>query len=238
MSSSKLFIDSSEQINLSSNQASATALSLNASNASGGLQVNVGTGGVNINSIDGRINLDSKNAQVNLHSAQANTATSIALNASSGTGGITLLSGTGNTRVSTTGDISLESSTADGVVIRGVGANIGAHLSSRQDNSSPSSLRADGKIGTTVVTAYSTDMAGIVQVNSSGSGGNGSAFTVTFDQAYSLAPAVVVMPTNAAHINTANAIQVVSTTTGFTVTYNSNAATSCNWHYIVVGFPA
>lgn len=163
-------------------------------------------------------NLLYSSQQINIQSILPSSAVSIALNASTpGTGGITLLSGTGNTRINSTGEIQLESSDADGVRI-GAANQAGSHIISTQTAVPGATPGADFNAATVV----GTDMAGTINCTKA-AGGAAATVAVAFSQAYTATPKAVVVTSNDTSAAAGIYVSALSNT-GFTITVTTTSA--------------
>jgi hypothetical protein len=128
-------IDGALQINLESTQAAATAISINASNAAGGVVVNAGTGGIALNTTGaiafnpgtatifdvatGNLTLEATTGSVIVEGGAA-SATAVHLDATlNAAGGVTIDAGTGGIDLDTTGALSLDGAAASNVTVTG-----------------------------------------------------------------------------------------------------------------------
>lgn len=102
-----------------------------------------------------------------------------------------------------------------------------------QQTTAPAAAAAGANV-TSAVLSNATDVAGVLDITSSGAPLAGAQATVTFDSPYATAPVVLVMPANgpAAGVGA----YITRTTTGFTVNFIGvpAAATSHLFHYMVI----
>ncbi len=122
------------------------------------------------------------------------------------------------------------------------GNNVGlalkdGHLQIQQ--SSAPTINAEAGAGTSASASVSnaTDVAGNAALTTGSAGyAAGAQVTVNFAKAYTVAPIVMLTPTNANAANGARQVYVVPTTTGFTINFGSadSAATNYSWSYQVI----
>jgi hypothetical protein len=106
------------------------------------------------------------------------------------------------------------------------------HWTSLQ-GSTPTAAAAGANV-TSAALANETDVAGTIDITTSGSPASGAQATVTFDAAYATAPIVVLTPANAAAAG--EQVYVTRTTSGFTVNFvgTPTASTSHEFYYQVI----
>lgn len=112
------------------------------------------------------------------------------------------------------------------------------HIKVAQTNNPTVTLDANAGTGATGSVTNATDTAGIVELDTGTLPSSGIQITVNFDQAYNVAPIVVITPQNSA-ASTAQTVEqayVTSTTTGFAINFNVASAGSITytWFYTVI----